>query len=224
MHIGWFIGLSASSIIFFVSFFILSRANYKRRFGTTYDFRNHFPYELNYEAPFSINLLGNIALVMACSFSVGFFALTSAEIRNNGFIIYSLISGVLYSIFIGAINFIPLKTIRLHLIFSILLFAAAFATPCAIGLGAFNVYQGTKEPFPLVVMIISLVIGLFHFVLIMNPKLTFNIKMQVATDEKGNTTYIRPKFILMSFTEWILMFDMALTQLMLILYMIVIMQ
>ena len=222
MHIGWYIGLSISSILFFVSYFLLSRANYKKRFGTDYDFRNHFPYELNFEAPFSLNLLGNIALVMGCALSTGLFALTLSEIRNNGFIIYALISGALYSIFIAVINFIPLKTIKIHLLFAIFLFASAFATPCAIGLGAFNYYQGSKDVFSLVVMIISLTIGLFHFVLIMNPKLSLNIKMQVATDEKGNQIYIRPKFIMMAFTEWMLIFSVALSQIMLILFMIAI--
>ena len=222
MHIGWYIGLSISFILFFVSHFVLSRANYKKRFGTNYDFRNHFPYEFNFEAPFSLNILGNVALIMACTISVGFFSLTASEITANGFIIFALISGAIYSIMIGVMNFIPLKTLKAHLFLSIILYASAFATPCAIGLGAFNVYQGSKSPFPLVVMILSLVIGLFHFVLIMNPTLSLNIKMQVATDEKGNEIYVRPKLIMMAFTVWMLMFDMVLVQVMLILFMLTI--
>lgn len=220
MNIGWFIGLASAFIIFFIAYFIFSRQNYKRRFGTDYDLRNHFPYEFNFEAPFSLNILGNVFLILACAVSIGFFALTSAEIKNNGFIIYSLITGVLYSIAIGVVNFIPLKTIKTHLLFSVILYGVAFATPCAIGLGAFNVYQGSKSVFALVTFIISMVVGLFHFVLIMNPKVSLNIKMQAAIDEKGNEIYIRPKYIMMAFTEWLLSFEMITSQILLILFML----
>ena len=222
MGIGWFIGLSVSSIILFVSYFILSKANYKKRFDSNFDLRNHFPYEFNYEAPFSLNILGNVALILSVSFSVGFFALTAGSLKNNGFIIFSLISGVLYSLFIGVMNFIPLKTMKLHMIFSILLYVCSFVTPSAIGLGVFSIYKETKEVFPLIVFIASIVVTLFNFILIMNPRLTMNIKMQVATDEKGNEIYIRPKYIMMAFTEWILSFDMALSQILLILFMVII--
>jgi hypothetical protein len=46
--------------------------------------------------------------------------------------------------------------------------------------------------------------------------------MQVATDEKGNEIYVRPKLIMMAFTEWMLIFDMVLVQVMLILFMLTI--
>ena len=86
----------------------------------------------------------------------------------------------------------------------IILFVAAFFTPMALGLTSFNVYQNTKDVFPIVIMVISFIIGLTMFVFVMNPKLSFNIKMKVAVDEQGNEKYIRPNFILVAFTEWLM--------------------
>ena len=177
MPIGWYIGISSGSILFLVAFFLLSCANYKKRFNTRYDLRNHFPYEFNFESHFSLNLLGNLALIMGIACSIGLFALTASEFNKNGYVLYALISGVLFSLFAGLINFIPLKTIKTHMVFSVLLFAAAFATPAAIGLSAFKIYQETKEVFPLAIFIMGMVFTVFAFGLVMNPKLTLNIKM-----------------------------------------------
>ena len=85
MPIGWYIGISSGSILFLVAFFLLSCANYKKRFNTRYDLRNHFPYEFNFESHFSLNLLGNLALIMGIACSIGLFALTASEFNKNGY-------------------------------------------------------------------------------------------------------------------------------------------
>lgn len=219
MHIGWFIGLSIVSTIFLVFYVLASRKVYVNRFKKNYDFRNYFPYEFNYESPFSINIIGNIALIMACSASIGLFAMSSVKIFNNGFIIYGLISGIVYSLLIVAINFIPLKTIKLHMVFLAFFILASFATPAAFGLAAFNVYQNTKETYPLVLFIVAAVIALFYFGVGMNPKLTLNIKAEVETDDKGNEVYIRPKFIVIALSEWFAIFGLPVSQILMILVM-----
>ncbi len=219
MSIWWFIGLSISSVIFFMTHFILSRANFKKRFGHEYDIRNHFPYEFNFESKFSDNILGNVALIMSCAISLCLFALSAAKIRTNGYVLYSLIAGSIYSLLIAIIHFVPLKTIKVHLVFSVLLLSMSFACPVAVGLGGFALYQETQKVFPLVLFIASLVIGLFYFVLVINPKLSLNIRMEVATDEKGNQIYLRPKYIVMAFSEWLNIFGIILSHILLILLM-----
>ena len=222
MSIGWFIGLAAASIIFFVFSIINSRANFKNRFQKVYDLRNHFPYEFNYESPFSLNILGNVALIMSLAFSVGLFALTAVKVRTNGYVLYSLITGILFSIFVGVIHFIPLKTMKTHMIFSVLLLGLAFITPCAIGLGSFAYYQETKKIFSLVLFIVSIVVGVFYFGVAMNPKLSMNFKLIAVTDEKGNQIYLRPKFIIMAFSEWLASFGLFVSQILLLLFMVAI--
>lgn len=216
MNIAWLIGLASASILFFFAYLFLSQANYKQRFKQKYDIRNSFPYEFNYESKFTDNILGNIALVLCAAFALGLFSCSLAYRINNGLLLISLISGALYVLFVVLINFIPLKYLRTHMVFAVLLFVVSFVTPAAIGLTAFRVYQETKNVFALVLFIVAIVFALFNFVLVMNPKLTLNIKMQVATDEKGNEYYVRPKFIVMALSEWLAILSLTISEILLI--------
>ena len=204
IHYGWFIGFAASSILLFIAYFFLSTYNYKKRFGNKYDVKSFFPYELNYESKITDNLLGNIALILSMLVSMGLFGLGLAYFKTNGYLIATTIAGIVYSILVLGIHFVPLKLLKFHFVVMIILFVAAFFTPMALGLTSFSVYQNTKNVFLVVIMVISFIIGLTMFVFVMNPKLSFNIKMKVAVDEQGNEKYIRPNFILVAFTEWLM--------------------
>ena len=212
IHYAWFIGLAAGSILLFITYIFLSTFNYKKRFENKYDLRNCFPYEFNYESKFSDNLLGNIALVASMFLSMGLFALGLAYYQTNGYILAGTIAGIVYSILVLAMNFTPLKFMRVHFVVMVILFVAAFFTPMALGLTSFNVYQIGHKPFPLVLMILCFVVGLVMFVLIMNPKLSFNIKMKVAVDEEGNERYIRPDFIPVAFSQWVMVLLLPINQ------------
>ena len=212
IHFSWFIGLAAGSILLFISYFLLSSANYKKRFQNKYDFRNCFPYEFNFESKISDNILGNVALILSMFFSIALFALGLAFYQTNGYVLASLIAGVIYSILVLAINFTPLKLLRVHFVMMILLFVASFFTPMAIGLTSFNVYQQYKDVFSIILMVVCFVLGLANFAFIMNPRLSFNIKMQVAVDENGNEKYVRPKVILVALTEWMMQFFLPANQ------------
>ena len=212
IHYAWFIGLAAGSILLFISYIFLSTFNYKKRFENKYDLRNCFPYEFNFESKLTDNLLGNVALIASMFLSMGLFALGLAFYQNNGYIIAGTIAGIVYSILVLAINFTPLKTLRFHFVMMVILFVAAFFTPMALGLTSFSIYQTTKQIYPIVLMVICFVIGLLMFVLIMNPKLSFNIKMKVAVDEQGNEKYVRPDFITVAFTEWMMMLLLPVSQ------------
>lgn len=214
--IGWFIGLTACSLIFFICYFIFSNINYQRRFSDKYDIRNHFPYEYNFESKLKDNLFGNIALILSTVFSLGLFGLTLVYFKNNGYLLFVVIAGMLYSLIILFINFVPLKLLRFHMIISVLSFVIAFVTPCALGLTSFSNFQETKNPASMALMIISIVIALFFFGLTMNPRLTLKIQMIVTTDDKGNEKYVRPKYIILAFTEWMMSFGILPCQILLV--------
>ncbi len=177
-----------------------------------YDLRNCFPYEFNFESKLTDNLLGNVALIASMFLSMGLFTLGLAFYQNNGYIIAGTIAGIVYSILVLAINFTPLKTLRFHFVMMVILFVAAFFTPMALGLTSFSIYQTTKQIYPIVLMVICFIIGLLMFVIIMNPKLSFNIKMKVAVDEQGNEKYVRPDFITVAFTEWMMVLLLPVSQ------------
>lgn len=212
VHYAWFIGLAAGSILLFIAYYFLSSFNYKRRFNNKYEVLNYFPYELNFEGKFADNLLGNVALVLSMFMSMSLFALGLAYYQLNGYLIAATIAGILYSILVLGINFTPLKLLKFHFVVMVVLFVCSFFTPMALGLTSFNVYQINKNPFPIVVMVLCFVVGLINFVFVMNPRLSFNIKMKVAVDEEGNEKYIRPKFILVAFTEWLMILLLPINQ------------
>lgn len=220
MSIGWFVGLISASFIFFAFHLVASFSNYQQRFAEKYDMRNHFPYEFNYESPFSLNILGNVALIMACAISVAFYSLTAVKINTNGYILYTLISGIIYSILVAVIHFIPLKVMKTHLIFSVLLLGASFIAPSSVAIGAFAEYRDTNQVFPLIIFIIAVIIAVFYFATAMNPKLSPNIKMIVGKDNEGKEIYLRPRFIVMALTEWFDVIGLFINQLLLLLLLI----
>ena len=212
IHYAWFIGLAAGSILLFISYIFLSTFNYKKRFENKYDIRNCFPYEFNFESKITDNLLGNVALFGSMFMSMGLFALGLAFYQTNGYIIAAIIAGILYSILVLGINFTPVRLLRFHFVVMVILFVASLFTPMALGLTSFSVYQTSKQAFPLVLMILCFIVGFAMFVLIMNPKLSFNIKMKVAVDEEGNERYIRPDFIPVAFTQWLMVLLLPINQ------------
>ena len=217
MFKGWVIALACSAILFFVLYYVFSSLNYKRRFKEQYDLRNHFPYEFNYEGRFSDNILGNICLLFSSAFSLAVFAVATADKYNNGFVIAALGSGSLLAILAVVINFVPLKYIKAHILFMVLLFVSAFASPALIGFAFFRHFQDFKDTISLVLFIVSVTVALFLFVLIMNPKLSLNIPMKKATDEKGNEYYVRPKIIVIAFSEWMMLYSMLISELLIVL-------
>ena len=220
IHIGWLIGTSVSSLVMFICFLIASTLNYKKRFDLKYDFRNHFPYEYNFESKYSDNLLGNICLTISMIFSLTLFSLSSGFFNASGILIFCLIAGAIYSAIVFFLPFANLKHIRIHVIAAVMLSCFAFLTPSSIGLVAFQHYQLTKLVICLVLFIICIVVGLFNFVLIMNPKFSFNIQMKKVKLENGEEKVERPTFIVIAFSEWLMMFSIFITQLLLILVLV----
>ena len=163
MSIGWLIGLASASLLFFVSFVLLSSMNYKNRFKVTFDPRNHFPYEFNFESKFSDNIVGNISLILSIAFSLGLFACSAVYKPNNGLLLFSLISGVIYSILVICLCFIPLKYMKTHMVFVVFAFVASFFLPASLALTSFKTYQDTNAIVNLVMFIILVVISVFNF-------------------------------------------------------------
>ena len=122
IHYGWFIGFAASSILLFIAYFFLSTYNYKKRFENEYDVKSFFPYELNYESKITDNLLGNIALILSMLVSMGLFGLGLAYFKTNGYLIATTIAGIVYSILVLGIHFVPLKLLKFHFVVMIILF------------------------------------------------------------------------------------------------------
>ena len=218
--LGLFVGLVSASILFFVCFVVFSNLTYKKRFDETYDFRNHFPYEYNYGNGFKDNILGNICLLFAVLFSLGSYGIAAGYFFDNGNVLFAIIAGLFFSITVLFVNLVPLKLLRFHVISAIISFVAAFVTPSAIGLAAFNSYKETNNVFTLVVMILSITLAVFFFAVVMNPRLSLKIQMIVGKDKDGNEKYIRPKFIVFALSEWFINVGLIISNLLFLLLII----
>ena len=203
-----------ASVFFFVCFLLFSCFNYKAKFRSNYDIRNHFPYELNYELRFADNLFGNIALVLSLIGSVFFFIFFSPD-KSNGLLIFTLISGVIVAFDVGLIIFVPIKYLRAHMALDVFLFTFGFLIPCAGGVAGLLAYNSDAKLPHLVMAILLLIDAFIQFIVIMNPKLTRMNKMSQVTSDDGTITYIRPKYYVLAFSEWLLIFIYFISQILL---------
>ena len=194
-----------ASFVFLFLFIFLSIFNYKNRFHQSYDIRNHYPYELNYESKFKDNLLGNISVIVFAVTSIGFYTLMDGK-YNNGFLLFTLIAGSIYSLALASLTFISFKSLRIHLLVVLLCIVLSFLIPFSNAFNLSQAYKTTKDATALVFMILNAVYCLIIFILMMNPKLSHWAELKEKNNPDGTVTYERPKYFILAFIEWFLIF------------------
>lgn len=216
MGFGLSLGLALSSIVLFFLFIFVAINAYKKRWNMKYDIRNTFPYELNYQQRFTDNILPNAILTMAVATSIGLYAFF--DIRNlSGIGIVILVCGLLASIISFFMFFLDIRFIRFHIVLFTLYAITTFGTAAGIAVLCYQKYQNTLNVYYLVICLLSAVIALFGFGLIMNPKLTFHLQMQKAVGPDGKETLVRPKFFVLAISEWLMLFILLASDILLIL-------
>ena len=177
----------------------------------TYDLRNHFPYELNFESKFKDNLFGNVCISVSTVLSILFFIFFD-ETHLNGFLLFAMIAGIVNSLIILSLVFVPLKLLKAHLILVTVNIALSFLVPFSLAMAASFSYSSYKEVGQLVFIILPALICIFIFILIMNPKLTKWALLDKKTNPDGSVSYVRPKIFILAFTEWLLFFSSVITE------------
>lgn len=198
------------SILFGGLFLVASFIHYKNKYKISYSVRNMFPYELNYKSRFYDNFYGNLSLILTILGFCFFFSTFDLKF-HNGFFIVALISGILTSVLFLALVFVPLDYIRIHSAIFILFIVFSFLLPSSICVGSFVYNQylmaaSQSTPIPLIVFGLSLVMTIVTLALLLNPKLTLNLRMQKVVNEDGTIKYVRPNVLTLAFTEWLLFF------------------
>ena len=194
-----------SSVVFLTIFTLFSILNYKNRFNIKYDIRNHYPYELNYEGKFTDNLTGNLAVILFALSGVAFFTLFDSK-YNNGFFIFDMIAGSIYALALMSLAFIPLKNLKAHLFLVLACVVLSFLIPFSNALASSISFKDSQEPVSLVMMIVNAVYCVFIFILMMNPKLSHWADLKEETNNDGTKKYVRPKYFILAFIEWLLIF------------------
>ena len=193
-----FLFVSIVALFIFVFFSIL---NYKNRFKMNYDLRNHYPYELNFESKFSDNLTGNIGIILFGICSTTFYSMYNSNF-NNGFLIFILIAGSIYSVVLASLVFIPLKSLKLHLGVVLVSVVLSFLIPFANAMACSMHFKSYNDVFSLILIIVNAIYCLYIFILMINPKLSHWADLKVEVAEDGTKKYIRPKVFILAFIEW----------------------
>lgn len=198
-------GLLSLSILFFALFIVAGILNYFRHFKIKYNVRNMFPFEINYKVNFSLNLYNHLFLVLFIMSSIGFYA-TFDTTYSNGFLIFTMIGGIISSIVIFLLFYVPLVNLRFHVILDAIFFTIVFATIGSLLIAAWRINQNIISWASVTTIVVSIILAITTFALVMNPKMNLNFKAVEQIDEKGNKTLVRPKGIVLAFSEWILIF------------------
>lgn len=205
------LGLLVVEALFLVGFVVFSRLNYKNRFKESYDLRNHFPYELNFEGRYGENLFGNICATIMSVCSVLFYVFFEPNF-GDGYYLFTRIAGILYSISISFMIFVPMKMLKTHLLYTVIVIVFSFLSSFSIALNAMNTFTRTHYNLLLIPLIFSVVICLFIMGLIINPRINKWAKLEEVIEKDGAKTYKRPKWFVLAFTEWCLIFLSILIQ------------
>lgn len=195
------------SVLSFIGFIYFSFSNYKKRFNNTYDVRNMFPYELNFEGKFQDNLLGNLFLTIYSVSSLVLAILLPVYHKGSGGIVFLMVASILTYFFAAFICFAPLKYLRLHILTCVIFVSFTFAGFGAIAFTSLEFYNIFLEPVFIVISVFGFIFLFFLFLLLMNPKLNTWAKVETKQNPDGTVTAIRPKYFVLAFTEWLTLFS-----------------
>ncbi len=205
------LGMMFATFIFAIFFILFSVLNYKKRFNLTYNIRNTFPYELNYQGTFKDNLAGNICLILSLLSAAMFYAFFDLN-KTDGFYVFEMIAGFVSIIAIALVVFIPLNSLKAHLLSTVTLFT--FTLLLTAGCVAANIlrlsdlYKNFDQfnVFNLVAAIISGILCLTAIIICLNPKLKYWANLQAEPNEDGSKSFKRPKYFVLAFSEWLMIF------------------
>ncbi len=196
------LGILIISIVFFSLLFVASSLLYRRRMKITYSIKNMFPFEFTYKADFKENFYTYLFLLLFVFASIGFFA-TFDRTYSNGYHIFVLIAGSICSLLIIAMFMVPLTRLRLHTILAVIFFTLNFAIAGSMFIDAWRSNQEYLTPLKIVCLVIGGMILLTQFVSIINPRMTLNFKAEEKVNENGEKIMVRPKWVVLAFTEWL---------------------
>ena len=197
------LALFVLGICLFVVFYLVSAIMYRKRHETKYHFFQMFPYELNYPGIFRENVYGNFLLILSCGAVIAFYQISPFKT------IYSIVAialSILSTMLLILLLLLPLRYLRTHMALSVASMTISAVLPLFNLFLAFNQYKVATEDAYKIVCIISMVVSgllsLTMLLLILNPKLSFNIYYDKEIDEQGNEVLKRPKLIYLALNEW----------------------
>lgn len=198
------IGTFALTIIFLAILLIVSPLLYKRRNDEDFNIRNCFPFELNYRSEFKENFSTHLILALFILSSCGFYA--TFNMNYSGYLLFVMIGGILSTFSIYALFYVPLLRLKSHIIAATLAFTLRLATSASIFIASWRMNQIEISWITITSIVLSGIAMFISLALIFNPKLTLNFKAMEVVKENGEKEYVRPKYISLALSEWIIIF------------------
>lgn len=194
-----FLSIAVTSL---VAFLVASIANYNNKYNRKYSVLNTFPYELNFDAPFKENLIGNLLLILSSIMLMTFYAFLWSKFMN-GFMILLMVSGIIASILPIFLVLVPVTHLKSHLIVDTLSFAFTFTNVGAVFVLAFFDFRENDNIGSFIMVFISGFFLLLYVFILLNPKLSKWGNADKVKNADGTMTYVRPKFFPLAYTEWL---------------------
>lgn len=193
------------SVVSFGLFFVIANKFYQQKEGTNFSLINHFPYEMKIlrdSATYKFNILLYLSLAL-----VGASFITRAINAFNIFTIVEAFLSVVILVGVVALFYLPLARLKEHMTFMIVSLTFNIALIVFLIFEAVDNYRLDFAPNYLVIAIILFILLIPNLVSILNPNL-FDLKNK--RDETGNL--VRPRFIYLAFSEWMIVFTFILSQ------------
>lgn len=200
---GYLVGTIVLSYFFFFAFVFVSRLLYKRRMQIKYSCRNMFPFEFSYKTTFVESFYSHLFFALAFFSLISFFITFDLK-HNDGFLNFVMISGIINTILIAGLFYVPLTKLRAHVAIDALFFTFLFLEIGALLLGSWRINQIEHTWNAKTGIFFSGFLVIVSFALSMNPRLTLNFKAVEVVKEDGTKEYVRPKGVVLAFSEWML--------------------
>ncbi len=208
-QILWLIGLMPLSLLVCVFAYIYSSRAYKHAQNRAFDLRSEFPFELM-DARISSLKMGRVFLIIWGVLDVAVSTYLLASIQSHSFLLWMAviytISVLLRDISLIFLFFIPAFNFKPHFL--------AFVSSCGLtafsGASAVIACVQVREFVGNAALWFAIGIGvvsMFAMLIMVNPKLSNWAKLESTVDESGAVVERRPKYFILAFSEWLVLFS-----------------
>lgn len=175
-----------------------------------YSFRSYFSYEMFTEEKSFPNILLRIieALAVLSFLLSGAFGLISegGDMNLSLYFMAFCFLGLVASLSHYFLSFIDLSYAKAHFALFFVEIAALILFSAMNGFYFSSIYRNLGEPSFLLIAILSFLYLLLALLILVNPKMKDWAKLEKKTNEKGETSYIRPKRFVLPYSEWVIYF------------------
>ncbi|MFA5421212.1 MAG: hypothetical protein WC344_00250 [Bacilli bacterium] len=196
----------------FLGMLIFGLSNYRETFKAKFSVLNMFPYELSYHNQGKLILFYRFFLYLYVAFSLTPALLMVGKYVNfSGYLSYLVMIGFIFvinAVIFLTMHIIQAKFVRLHSIVATAYFAFSVLEAGAVSIILFNLYFSIFQADIsfLVFAILEAVLGFAILLVMINPNLRNWAQMKSEPGADGTGTLVRPKFFILAFSEWLVIF------------------